>query len=69
MAKKIFIVPCMSCNHCKMAISQELKQLTGLDKFEINLDTKEVLVEGDFTDDKIKAAIKEAGYEVEKVVE
>jgi len=57
----------MSCNHCKMTVEKELGKLTGVESVEVDLEGKKVVVTYDqkkVTEDKIKEAISNAGYEV-----
>ena len=54
----------MHCGHCKQAVSGELRDVTGVDAVEVDLDTKLVTVRGhDLDDAALRAAIEEAGYE------
>jgi copper chaperone len=61
-------VPEMSCQHCKSAIEGSLAGVAGVDTVEVDLSTLEVTVTGVASDDEIRAAIEEAGYEVAGVV-
>jgi copper ion binding protein len=60
-----FLVPGVSCQHCVNAVNKEVGALSGVQKVEVNLDTKVVTVEhGDqVVPAAIIAAIQEAGYE------
>jgi copper chaperone CopZ len=62
MAKKILIEG-MSCGHCVMRATKALKEL-GLNDVNVDLATKSATVEGDASDEAIKAAIEDAGYDV-----
>ena len=56
----------MSCNHCKIAVEEELNKLKGVIKANVNLKNNNVEVEFDETKvnmEKLKQAIEEAGYE------
>ena len=56
----------MSCNHCKIAVEEELNKLDGVIKANVNLKNNNVEVEFDETKvnmEKLKQAIEEAGYE------
>jgi len=62
----IYVVPEMSCGHCKHAISGELASVAGVTSVEVDLDSKVVTVRGAGLDDAaLRAAIEEAGYEAE----
>ncbi len=55
----------MSCDHCKMAITNKLKELMNPEDFEVSLEKKEVTWSADIEPDKIKDKIGEAGYHPE----
>lgn len=63
MAKFVFSVPDMSCNHCKMRISKALDE-AGLKGYEVSVEDKTVTAEA-ANSDMIKAAIDAAGYDAE----
>ena len=62
-----YSVPGISCGHCKAAIEGEVGKLDGVTSVEVIIEDKTVLVDGDATDDAIRAAIDEAGYDVASV--
>ncbi len=67
METKVFHVPGMTCGHCKMAVSQAVKGLAGVDTVDVDLATKRVTVSfdpGRVDERAIRAAIEEAGYDV-----
>jgi copper chaperone CopZ len=54
----------MSCAHCEAAITAEVSQVAGVASVDVDLDGKQVVVRGEsLSDDAIRAAIDEAGYE------
>jgi copper chaperone len=56
----------MSCGHCEMRVKKAVEAIEGVQKVEVNLRNKHVVVEYDEMKanlEKIKAAVKEAGYE------
>ena len=59
-------VPDMTCNHCKMTIEKALKKLPGVDRVQVNLETKMVGVDGEMGIDTVKQGIEGAGYAVEE---
>ena len=65
---RIYDVPAISCGHCKAAIEGEVGQVPGVESVVVDVDAKQVTVEGAAPDDAIQAAIDEAGYEVAGVV-
>ena len=59
-----YAVPDMSCDHCVVAITEEVSQVAGVDSVQVDLASKRVDVGGpDLDDAAIRAAIAEAGYE------
>jgi copper chaperone len=59
-----YMVPGMSCSHCKTAVAGELRRAAGVGEVDVDLETKLVLVRGEALDDAVlRAAIEEAGYE------
>jgi copper chaperone CopZ len=62
----IYSVPGISCEHCRVAISNEVAAVSGVDSVEVDLEKKLVSVHGtDVVDAQVRAAIDEAGYDVE----
>lgn len=56
----------MSCEHCKAAVTNGLKEVAGVTAVEVNLEKKEVAVQHNevVTVDAIKEAIEDQGYDV-----
>lgn len=67
MSTTIYTVPGISCGHCKMAIEGEVGRLANVDSVNVDVETKLVAVTGGATEEAVRAAIDEAGYEVESV--
>jgi len=64
MGEITYSVPGMHCGHCERAVSEELRQVEGVDSVQIGLDAKLVTVRGGpLNDASLRAAIEEAGYE------
>lgn len=65
MKKKISIEG-MSCGHCVNHVKEALSELNGVANVDVNLEAKSAILEAstDITDEAIKAAIDEVGYEV-----
>jgi copper chaperone CopZ len=62
----VYNVPGVSCEHCRTAITKEVGSVQGVDSVEVDLDRKVVTVAGSgVSDDAVRAAIDEAGYDVE----
>ena len=61
----VYTVPGMSCGHCKVAVTEEVTEVAGVEQVDVDLETKRVVVSGtELDDEKVRAAIHEAGYEV-----
>jgi copper chaperone len=65
MAATSYHVPAISCGHCKAAIEGEVGALDGVESVVVDIESKQVTVVGSATDDAVRAAIVEAGYEVD----
>lgn len=64
---RIYRVPGMHCGHCEQAVMGEVSAVAGVSVVAVDLTTKIVTVVGDGVDDAaVRAAIDEAGYEVEE---
>jgi copper chaperone len=59
-----YVVPDISCDHCKQAIEGEVAKLEAVETVRVDVEARTVEVEGDATPEDIRAAIEEAGYEV-----
>lgn len=56
----------MTCGHCETRVKKAIEAIEGVQKVEVNLQNKHAVVEYDERKanlEKIKAAVKEAGYE------
>ncbi len=62
-ALKTYNVPDISCDHCVAAITEGVKPLAGVERIEVDLESKTVSVVGG-DDASIIAAIDEAGYDI-----
>ena len=59
-----YTVPGIHCAHCKAAVSEELAGVAGVESVDVDLDSKRVTVSGsELSDEALRAAIAEAGYE------
>ena len=60
-----YLVPGMSCEHCRTAVGGELRTVDGVESVDVDLERRLVRVFGYSLDDTaLRAAIDEAGYEV-----
>ena len=59
-----YVVAGMTCDHCKVAVTEEVTRVAGVAAVEVDLDTKLVRVHGTDVDEAaVVAAIDEAGYD------
>ena len=65
MAETTYHVPGISCGHCKSAIEGEVGALDGVESAVVDIESKQVAVVGSATEDAVRAAIVEAGYEAD----
>lgn len=63
MAMLTYVVEEISCGHCKAAIEGGVSQVPGVDRVEVDIESKTVVVEGNASAEAVVAAIVEAGYE------
>jgi copper chaperone CopZ len=67
MTTRVYAVPGVSCDHCKHAIEGEVSSVAGVDRVEVDVAARTATVVGDADDGAVRAAIDEAGYDVESV--
>jgi copper chaperone CopZ len=64
-ATRTYVVSGMTCDHCVLSVTEEVVAVDGVSGVSVSLDAHAVKVSGDgFSDQAIKAAVAEAGYEV-----
>jgi copper chaperone len=55
----------MTCDHCATTVSTQIKRVPGVTGVDVDLETGRVTTHGSgFSDDQIRTAVEEAGYEV-----
>lgn len=59
-------VPDMTCQHCKMRISETLQSIPGVKSVSIDLESKEVVVEAAIDKSLILGRIRQEGYTPEE---
>jgi copper chaperone len=65
MTDKTYTVSGMTCEHCVKAVRSEIGSLSGVDSVDVDLESGRGTVCGtEFTDEQIRAAVDEAGYEL-----
>lgn len=65
MTKKILIEG-MSCGHCVNHVTEALNEMAGVSNVKVSLETKSAVIDvtSDVSDEDIKAAIEDVGYDV-----
>ena len=68
--EKTIIIEGMSCEHCEMHTKKELEKIDGVISAEADADRGQAVVEmeKEVAEEKLKAAVEEAGYEYIKTV-
>ena len=60
-----YTVSGMTCAHCVMSVEEEVSEVAGVESVAADLDSGRLVVGGaGFSDDAVRAAVAEAGYEV-----
>ncbi|MCB4824923.1 heavy-metal-associated domain-containing protein [Roseicella aerolata] len=62
-----FKVPDMNCGHCVRTITEAIRGLDPKAEVEVSLDRREVAVATDADPARISGALREAGYESERM--
>ena len=61
---KTYKIEGMTCNHCRMSAEKAIKSVAGVTSVTVDLQKKEAYVEGNATDEAIRAAVEEVGFRV-----
>ena len=64
--KKTLTIEGMMCAHCAAHVTKALNALPGVTAV-VDLDSKSAVVTGDASDDAIRAAVEDAGYQVTSI--
>lgn len=67
METKVLKIEGMSCDHCKKAVTDALKEVAGVERVAVDLDAGKATVSYDpakASEAAMKEAVEEAGYEV-----
>lgn len=65
--RKIIKVEGMTCQHCVQIVTEKLSNIAGVERIEVSLEQKEVMVDFDYSQtqfEQMSAKIIEAGFEV-----
>ncbi|OXM74295.1 MULTISPECIES: heavy-metal-associated domain-containing protein [Amycolatopsis] len=66
MTETVYTVTGMTCQHCVASVTEEVTKIEGVSDVKVDLPTGAVTVvsAAELSDDAIRAAIDEAGYEL-----
>lgn len=67
--KKKILIEGMSCQHCVGHVKEALENLDKVTSVEVSLEDKWAIVDTENSNDELKAAIEEEGYDVVKIEE
>jgi len=60
---RIYTVERMSCEHCRVAVREEVREVAGIESVEVELESGRLEVRGqDLSDEDVAAAVAKAGY-------
>ena len=63
--EKSYVVRGMTCGHCEASVAEAVEQVAGVTSLEVDRQADRLTVRGErFTDEDIRQALDEAGYEV-----
>ncbi|MGK2938568.1 MAG: heavy-metal-associated domain-containing protein [Solirubrobacteraceae bacterium] len=64
-AVRTYTVTGMTCAHCVRSVVEEVSEVPGVSAVDVDLESGRTDVAGEgFSDDEIRTAVQEAGYEV-----
>ena len=66
MSTATYTVTGMTCEHCVSSVTEEVTEISGVTDVAVDLPTGAVTVtsDGEISDDAVRTAVREAGYEV-----
>ncbi len=68
--KKVIEINGMSCGHCQARVEKALNAITGVEaKVELKKNRAVVNLKSEVSDETLKSAVTEAGYEVVSIAE
>jgi copper chaperone len=54
----------MSCDHCVLSVTEEVGAVAGVERVAVELANGRMTVAGDASEEAVREAVAEAGYEV-----
>ncbi len=65
---RAYTVEGMSCEHCRAAVAEEVRELAGIESVEVDLESGLLEVSGqNLSDEDVAAAVEGAGYRLAPV--
>lgn len=62
---RTYTVQGMTCDHCVASVSEEVSEVAGVDRVDVDLASGRLEVTGTaIRDDEVRAAVEEAGYDL-----
>lgn len=63
--QRTYTVKGMTCDHCRASVTEEVEQIPGLTRVDVDLGAGLLTVSGNgFSDERVREAVDEAGYEI-----
>ena len=59
-----YTVTGMTCEHCVASVTEEVSEIDGVTGAQVDLATGQLTVEGDASEQAVRAAVEEAGYQL-----
>ena len=66
--KKVLLIEGMSCEHCVAHVKEALEAIDGVENVVVSLDENSATVETEVSDEALKSAIEEEGYDVTEII-
>ena len=64
MTSREYAVRGMTCSHCVLSVREEVSEVPGVHAVDVDLSGRMTVTGEDVSDDAVRAAVAEAGYEV-----
>ena len=64
MTTRDYSVRGMTCSHCVLSVREEVSEVPGVRAVDVDLSGRLTVTGHDISDDAVRAAVAEAGYEV-----
>jgi copper chaperone len=61
---RAYTVQGMTCSHCVLSVREEVSEVAGVRAVDVDLSGRLTITGTEISDDAVRAAVAEAGYEV-----